>query len=68
MHLIDWRLNLGNLTVQDDVQKNLHKTTSVIEQYSNELKKMVSKFPHLGVIPEKIDEKNLEWLETRGCK
>ena len=54
--------------MQDDVQKSLVKTTSVIEQYSKELKSMLSKYPHLGRVPEKIDEKNLEWFETRGCK
>lgn len=65
---MDWRLHLGHLTVQADVQKSLFKTTSVIEQYSNELKSMLHKFPHLSQVPEKIDEKNLEWFQTRGCK
>lgn len=54
LHMLDWRLHHGTLRVQDDVREKLPKTTSVLEQYSRELKAMRHKYPKLAEIPPKM--------------
>ena len=51
-HILDWRLHYGDIWIQKDIQVKLPKTTSVLEEYSRELKGLLSKYPALVQIPE----------------
>lgn len=33
-HILDWRLHLGNIWIQKDVENRLPKTAEVVRQYS----------------------------------